>query len=184
MPGSNNDVNVLDRSPLVTNMLRGPSEDLTFTVNGKQYSQYYLLADGIYPQWSCFVQTIHSAQDEKQAHYSKMQESTRKDIERCFGVLQRRFRIIANPSKLWNTTIMANIMYACIIMHNMIVEDESSEHTLEPLFQVEAPTGSTGALPFEALLAGTEQLENTDLHYSLRGDLVEHLWTLKGLSTY
>jgi hypothetical protein len=85
MPGSNNDVNVLDRSPLVTNMLRGPSEDLIFTVNGKQYSQYYLLVDGIYPQWSCFVQTIHSAQDEKRAHYSKMQESTRKDIERCFG---------------------------------------------------------------------------------------------------
>jgi hypothetical protein len=79
-------------------------------------------------------------------------------------VLQGRFRIIANPSKLWNTTIMADIMYACIIMHNMIVEDESSEHTLEPLFQVEAPIGSTGALPFEALLAGTEQLENPDLH--------------------
>jgi hypothetical protein len=37
MPGSNNDVNVLDRSPLVTNMLWGPSEDLTFTMNGKQY---------------------------------------------------------------------------------------------------------------------------------------------------
>jgi hypothetical protein len=72
MPGSNNDVNVLDRSLLVANMLRGPSEDLTFTVNGKQYSQYYLLADGIYPLWSCFVQTIHFLQDEKRAHYSKM----------------------------------------------------------------------------------------------------------------
>jgi hypothetical protein len=93
-----------------------------------------------------------------------MQESTRKDIERCFGVLQGRFRIIANPSKLWYTMIMANIMYACIIMHNMIVEDESSEHSLEPLFQVQAPTGITGALPFQALVAGTEQLENPDLH--------------------
>jgi hypothetical protein len=100
MPGSNNDVNVLDRSPLVTNMLRGPSDDLTFTVNGKQYSRYYLLTDGIYPPWSCFVQTIHSPQDEKRAHYSKMQESTRKDVERCFGVLQGRFAILANPSKL------------------------------------------------------------------------------------
>jgi hypothetical protein len=49
MPGSNNDVNVLNRSPLVTDMLWGPSEDLTFTVNGNQYSRYYLLADGIYP---------------------------------------------------------------------------------------------------------------------------------------
>jgi hypothetical protein len=48
MPGSNNDVNVLDRSPLVIDMLRGPSEYLTFIVNGNQFSQYYLLADGIY----------------------------------------------------------------------------------------------------------------------------------------
>jgi hypothetical protein len=72
MPRSNNDVNVLNRSPLVTNMLRGLSEDLTVIVIGNQYSQYYLLADGIYCQWSCFVQTIHSPQDEKRGHYSKM----------------------------------------------------------------------------------------------------------------
>ena len=38
MQGSNNDVNTLNRSPLVTNMLCGLSEDLTFTVNGNQYS--------------------------------------------------------------------------------------------------------------------------------------------------
>jgi hypothetical protein len=49
MQGSNNDVNVLDGSPLVANMLWGSSEDLTFTVNGNQYSPYYLLANGIYP---------------------------------------------------------------------------------------------------------------------------------------
>jgi hypothetical protein len=90
MSGSNNDVNMLDRSPLVTNMLQGPSKDLTFNVNRNQHSRYYLLVDGIYPQWSCFVQTIHSPQDEKRAHYSKMQESTRKDVEQCFGVLQTR----------------------------------------------------------------------------------------------
>jgi hypothetical protein len=80
MPSSNNDVNVLDRSLFVNNMLRGPSHDLSFVVNGKQYPRYYLLADGIYLQWSCFVQIIHVPQDEKQAHFSKMQESTRKDV--------------------------------------------------------------------------------------------------------
>ena len=113
-----------------------------------------------------------------------MQESTRKDIERCFGLFQGRFKIIANPFKLWNTAIMVDIMYACIIMHLMIVEDESSENNLESLFQVEAPTRIIGALPFEALVARIEQLENIDLYYSLRGDLIEHLWSLKGLSTY
>jgi hypothetical protein len=88
MPSSNNDVIVLDRSPFVNNMLHGPFHDLSFVVNGKQYPCYYLLADGIYTQWSCFVQTIHAPQDDKRAHFSKMQESTRKDVKRCFGVLQ------------------------------------------------------------------------------------------------
>jgi hypothetical protein len=117
------------------------------------------------------VQTIHSPEDEKRAYYSKMQESTRKTWN-------------AHPSKLWSSTIMANIMYACIIMHNMIFEDESSKENLEPLFEVEAPTDFTRPLSFEALVVGTKQLESIDQHYSMRGDLVEHLWTLKGLSTY
>ena len=50
MLGSNNNVNVLDRSPFINNTLCGPSHDLSFVVNGKQYPNYYLLADGIYPQ--------------------------------------------------------------------------------------------------------------------------------------
>jgi hypothetical protein len=106
------------------------------------------------------------------------------DVEWYFGILQGRFGIIAHPSKLWSSTIMANIMYACIIMHNMIFEDESSKENLEPLFEVEAPTDFTRPLSFEALVVGTKQLESIDQHYSMRGDLVEHLWTLKGLSTY
>jgi hypothetical protein len=109
-----------------------------------------------------------------------LQEFTRKDVEQCFGVLQARWGIIANPSRLWSSTIMADIMYACIIMHNMIIEHESSEQNLEHLFEVAAPTGITRPLPFEALVAGTEQLENIEQHYNLRGNLVEHLWTLKG----
>ena len=60
MPGSNNNVNVLDRSLFVNNMLIGPFHDLSFVVNGKQYPQYCLLADGIYPPWSYFVQIIHA----------------------------------------------------------------------------------------------------------------------------
>jgi hypothetical protein len=75
MLGSNNDVNVLDKSLLINNMLQGPSWDLSFTVNKKDYSWYYLLVDGIYPPWSYIVQTIHTPHDEKRACYIKMQES-------------------------------------------------------------------------------------------------------------
>lgn len=41
-----------------------------------------------------------------------------------FGGLQTRFAIIRNPTRQWHRETLADIMYACIILHNMIVEDE------------------------------------------------------------
>jgi hypothetical protein len=64
-PGSNNDLNVLDRLRLVHNMLTNEAWDMHFVVNSLEYNRYYLLADGIYHPWSCFVQTIHLPSDEK-----------------------------------------------------------------------------------------------------------------------
>ena len=96
LPGSNNDLNVLDRSLLIHNMLTKEASDFTFEVNGKEYNRYYLLADGIYPQWSFFVQNIYEFGDEERKHFAKRQEVCRKDVERCFGVLQARFSIIQN----------------------------------------------------------------------------------------
>jgi hypothetical protein len=128
---------------------------------------------GFIPSGVSLCKPFHSPEDEKRAYYNKMQESIRKDVEWCFGVL--RWGIIANPSRLWSSSIMVDIMYACIIMHNMIIENESSEQNLEPLFEVEAPTGIRKPLPFETLVARTMQLENIEQHYSLRGDLVKHL---------
>jgi len=46
----NNDVNVLNRSPLIGNLLRGEVHDWNFFVNGNTYPCYYFLVDGIYPR--------------------------------------------------------------------------------------------------------------------------------------
>jgi hypothetical protein len=53
--GGNNDINVLNRFPLVSDMLRCESMGLNFFMNGFLYPRYYLLANGIYPKWSCFM---------------------------------------------------------------------------------------------------------------------------------
>ena len=52
------------------------------------------------------------------------QEACRKDVVRAFGVLQTRFAIIAGPTRFWCKEVLHDIMSACIIMHNMIIEDE------------------------------------------------------------
>jgi len=39
-------------------------------------------------------------------------------------VLQTRFKIIHEPARLWDIADLGIIMRSCIILHNMIVEDE------------------------------------------------------------
>jgi lipopolysaccharide biosynthesis glycosyltransferase len=52
------------------------------------YDKPYYLVDGIYPDWTTLVKTIHNPQIEKEKRFFKMQEACRKDVERTFGVLQ------------------------------------------------------------------------------------------------
>lgn len=79
---------------------------------------------------------------------------------------------------------MQDIMQACIILHNMIVENESGEEGLKALFHNQEQVQVRRGLSFQSLVAGTQELENQDEHFSLRGDLIEHLWKLKGDNMY
>ena len=112
-------------------MVNGEGASITFEVNGSKYDRYYLLADGIYPHWSCFVQSIHQPGDEKRAHLAKHQETCCKDVERCFRVLQAEFGIICNPCQQWDMETIEDIMFACCILHNMIIDDEHGVSGLE-----------------------------------------------------
>jgi hypothetical protein len=186
MPGWNNDVNVLDRSPLISNFLRGEGNDMRFTVNGNVYNHYYLLADGIYPQWSCFVQPIHAPQGEKLEHYTKMQSTLRKDVERAFSVLQARWEIVHNPVRAWGLETIGDIMMACVILHNignMVVQDEQ-HGDFESVYDLPIRGGSMRrGVPFTQLRAAVQEVENVTTHYQLQNDIIDYLWELKGSSS-
>ncbi|XP_010232218.2 uncharacterized protein LOC100822948 [Brachypodium distachyon] len=125
--GSNNDINVLNQSPLFVEHLRGQAPKVNYFVNDKQYQHGYYLVDGIYPEWAAFVKTISLPQTEKHKLFAKHQEGARKDVERAFGVLQARFSIIRHPACMFDRGDIENVMMACIILHNMIVEDEKEK---------------------------------------------------------
>ncbi|ETV64690.1 hypothetical protein H257_18468 [Aphanomyces astaci] len=65
LPGSNNDINVLDRSPLIEKIIGGVAPHCSYVVNGHAYTMSYLLVDGIYPNWPTFMKTIAQPQGEK-----------------------------------------------------------------------------------------------------------------------
>ncbi|XP_056866663.1 uncharacterized protein LOC130512572 [Raphanus sativus] len=58
LPGTLNDINVLDRSQVFSDIIQGRAPKVNFTVNGHNYRMAYYLTDGIYPKWSTFIQSI------------------------------------------------------------------------------------------------------------------------------
>jgi len=130
------------------------------------------LLDKIYLQWACFVQTIHDPQDEKRSHFTKMQEEAKKDVERAFGVLQSRFAIVANLVQQWDMQTICDIMYACIILHNMIIEDKQHDYTsYNDILHLYIHRGLT----FEEYAQESEEIESSFMHYKLWADQIDHL---------
>ncbi|XP_073153941.1 uncharacterized protein [Henckelia pumila] len=175
--GSRNDINILNESPLFNDVLKVNAPEVNFIVNDTQYTKGYYLADGIYLEWSTFVNSFSCPQDPKRIKFNQRQEATRKDVERAFGVLQARWAIIRGAGRSWFMGKCKEIMYTCIILHNMIVEDEG--HAISIWDHEERDTfianqGST--TEFSEYLRRNSELRDSQVHHQLRHDLVEHIW--------
>ncbi|KAL7615720.1 hypothetical protein Lser_V15G03655 [Lactuca serriola] len=93
-------------------------------MNGNEYKFGYYLTDGIYPQYSTFVKAFRHPMDPRDKYFKRRQEGARKDVERAFGVLKLKCHIVEHAARPYELDTLRFIMYACIIMHNMIVEDK------------------------------------------------------------
>ncbi|GJR79643.1 ALP1-like protein [Tanacetum coccineum] len=98
--GSNNDINVLYQSPLFNDLKTRRAPEISFVANVLTYRCGYYLVDGIYPELATLVKTILKPTDDdhKRILYKQKQESARKDVERAFGVLNKKWAILANPT--------------------------------------------------------------------------------------
>ncbi|GJX54588.1 ALP1-like protein [Tanacetum coccineum] len=105
--GANNDINVLDNSPLFNDLLDDKAPVAPYVVNGVGFEKGYYLA--IYPQWATFVKSFTVANDAKHAYFKKRQEGARKDVERAFGVLQGRWGIIQQPARSYHVNTIRRV---------------------------------------------------------------------------
>ncbi|XP_071698014.1 uncharacterized protein [Rutidosis leptorrhynchoides] len=104
--------------------MAGTSPLAPFEVNGNQYTKGYYLADGIYPDWATLVKGFACPTDDPRIKFTRFQASARKDVERAFGVLQGRFHILRLAARTMSVNKMRRLMDCCIILHNMILEDQ------------------------------------------------------------
>ena len=173
--GSNNDINVLNQSPLFNDVLHGYAPNIQFMVKGTQYNKGYCLADGIYLEWTTFVKSFTSPKDPKRIKFKQIQEAANKDVER---MVQSRWAIVRGPARFWHKAKLKDIVYTCIILHNMIVEDERDvirnwdDDDEEPTIPV-----TQGLVEnFHHYLQRNAKLRDWEVHHQLRSDLVEHIW--------
>jgi hypothetical protein len=176
MPGSHNDINVLHRLTVLDDLANGRAPPVEFTLNHNNYHMDYYLADGIYPDWGTLVKTISAPLSNKHKLFAERQESCRKGVECAFGVLQARWKILHNPARLWKQSDMNAILRACIILHNMIVEDEkevdlSTIHNSEWIGQEDPPVNNIAYF-----MDACTYIQNKENCHQLRAVLVEHIW--------
>jgi hypothetical protein len=182
MPRSNNDINVLRHSPLFARQVPGEAPEVEFTVNGNKYDKGYYLADEIYPEWSAFVKTYRQPITAKERCFARYQEGTRKDIERAFGELQARWAVTRGPAYEWSRKQLKYIMMACIILHNVTVDDERGES-----LPLSYESNGAQVVPYanrtqeqHDFIAAHHKLRNRDAHHQLKQDLIEHIWSRHG----
>jgi hypothetical protein len=183
-PGSMNDINVLDRSPLFSNAVKGDAPQVTYTVNGNDYNYAYWLADGIYPTYASFVKTVSKPNTRREKYFAAKQEAKRKDIERAFGILQARFHVLTSGCRLWDREAMDLVIRTSVILHNLIIDHERANG--------EDPTYITGpeytpnhgftVVPrfenqtIEDRRAMMDQMKSVGDHNRLRHDLMTEMW--------
>jgi hypothetical protein len=178
MPGSRNDINVLQLSPLFKILCDGEAPPCNCTINGHKYTLGYYLADGIYPKWAVFVKTISNPQGNKQIQFATMQEAPRKDVGRAFGVLQACWGIVRGAAMTWEAETLWQLVTCCVILHNMIIEDEGEgaarTHDFKKL-GVQVRLSEQEAENIANFLEMHRQLRDQQVHMQLLDDLVEHM---------
>jgi hypothetical protein len=65
LPGTLNDITVLNRSPIFQQLQDGRGPSVQYTVNGNKYNLAYYLTNGIYPKYSTLIQSISQPQGTK-----------------------------------------------------------------------------------------------------------------------
>ena len=141
MAGRYNDKTKIRYDTFVQNLRSGKYDKLSYNVYSAdgtvtKRNDVYVINDNGYHEW---IQLMCPAKHTARAHlalWSERLEQVRKDSERTFGIMQKRFRILKLPVNMRDSRDVHNLFVTCCTFHNILVHRDkpflSSTHTLYP----------------------------------------------------
>ncbi|XP_052622891.1 uncharacterized protein LOC111902309 [Lactuca sativa] len=123
--------------------------------------------DRIYPQYSTFVKSFRHQVEERDKDFKRRQEG------RAFVVLKAKWHIVEHAARPLDLETLRYIMYACIIMHNMVVEDKGrniAHYIPTELRHVQFQPGTT------EYLHQVVDIQDANKHRKLREDLADYIF--------
>ncbi|XP_013383869.1 putative nuclease HARBI1 [Lingula anatina] len=119
-PGSTHDSRILRESNVYEVMEQNPERGV-------------ILGDSGYPQLQWLMVPFYNPVTEGQREYNRVHMSTRSTIERCNGILKRRFSCL-NTIRLIITPRACNVIMSTIALHNLCLRyrDIGNELELQP----------------------------------------------------
>ncbi|GJX45710.1 putative nuclease HARBI1 isoform X2 [Tanacetum coccineum] len=143
--------------------------------------------------------------DVKRIRYKQAHEAAKKDMERAFGVLKKKWSIVRTPARSRSLKRITHLMYTCIILHNMIRKEKGNaispdfypdeQHreddpvrSAQDRLQEKGNAISPDFYPDEQhreddpvrsaqdRLRVIKEIHDEETHLNLKADLVEHIW--------
>jgi hypothetical protein len=103
-------------------------------------------------------------------------------VERAFVILQSRWAIVRHPAKAWSVQQMWKVMIACVIMHNMIVEEERDDSVYDQGWDFQGELVAPNLVPslFQEFFCTHHEIRDRATHLALHEDLVNPIWIHAG----
>ena len=81
----------------------------------------YVICDNRYHRWCQLMCPFKTTSKAHLALWSKLLDSVRKDVERTFGAMKKRFRILKVSLLFRDAADVQNIFLTCCVLHNMLL---------------------------------------------------------------
>jgi hypothetical protein len=129
----------------------------------------YLICDNGYHRWKQLMAPYKATSNVALAVWSKHLESTRKDVERTFGCIKKRFKILKVPMLYRDVSFIDDIFMTCCVLHNKLLTFDQQFDDVSGMFRYRVSEETPNDLRRTILVNNVRRLLQADDDYSELG---------------